>query len=66
MELLIIKSGKNYIRFKNGNYLLVRIEKASVFPFNQMELVRQHESCLKEQGFENVSIKKLVLTEKDI
>ena len=66
MKLLIIKSGKDYIRFKDDDYRLVRLEKASVFPFDRMNRVRQHESCLKEKGFHNVCIKKLVLTEEDL
>ncbi len=66
MELLILKSGEKYIRFKDDQYQLVRLEKASVFPFDQMDVVRQHEFRLKEQGANNVRIKKLVLIEKDI
>jgi len=66
MELLIIKAGRDYIRFKDDNYLIVTLEKASVFPFDQMDIVRRHESCLKEQGFKNICIKKLVLTEEDL
>jgi len=66
MELLIIKSGPDYIRYKDDNYLLVRLDKASVFPLDRMEQVKQHESRLKEQEFGNVCIRKLILTEKDI
>ncbi|MCD4721071.1 MAG: hypothetical protein K8S13_14620 [Desulfobacula sp.] len=66
MKLLIIKSGQDYIRFKDHNYLLVRLDKASVFPFDQMDVVQKHESRLKEQGFDNVCIRKLILTEEDI
>ena len=66
MKLLIIKSGKDYIRFKDDTYLLVRLDKASVFPFEQMDLVRQHESRLKEQGFKKVCIKRLILSEEDL
>ncbi|MCD4675485.1 MAG: hypothetical protein K8S18_05745 [Desulfobacula sp.] len=66
MKLLIIKSGKDYIRFKDDTYLLVRLDKASVFPFEQMDLVRQHESRLMEQGFKNISIKRLILSEEDL
>lgn len=66
MELLIIKSGKDYIRFKDDDYRPVKLEKASVFPFEQMDLVRQHEFCLKEQGFQSICIKKLVLTEEEL
>jgi len=66
MELLIIKSDKNYIRFKNNNYLTVQLDKASVFPFDHMDIVQQHQTCLKKQGFKNISIKKLILTEEDL
>jgi len=66
MELLIIKSGQKYIRFKDDTYLIVSLDKASVYPFDKMALVQQHESCIKEKGFKNVCIKKLVLTEKDL
>ena len=66
MKLLIIKSGKDYIRFKDDTYLLVRLDKASVFPFDQIDAVRQHESRLKEQGFKKVCIKRLILSEEDL
>lgn len=66
MELLILKSDQAYIRFKDNGYLLVKLDKASVFPIDQMELVRMHERRLKEKGFLNVCIKKLVLTEEDL
>lgn len=66
MELLIIKSGKDYIRFKDNSYLTVQLDKASVFPMNQMKVVQQHEFHIKEQGFTNVCIKKLILTETDL
>ncbi|WP_457551078.1 hypothetical protein [Desulfobacula sp.] len=66
MELLIIKSCDEYIRFKDGDYLLVKLDKASVFPLDQLEKVKHHESCLKEKGFHNICIKKLVLMEKDL
>ena len=49
MELLIIKSDKNYIRFKDNNYLTVQLDKASVFPFDHMDIVLQHKDRLKEQ-----------------
>ncbi|MDA3918237.1 MAG: hypothetical protein PF690_14855 [Deltaproteobacteria bacterium] len=66
MELLIIKSGKDYIRFKDNNYLTVQLHKASVFPFDHMDIVHQHKARLKEKGFIKISIKKLILTEKDL
>jgi len=66
MELLIIKSGEDYIRVKETQYRIVGLEKASVFPFEQMEQVRRHEKRIKALGFKMVSIKKLILTEEDL
>ncbi len=66
MELLIIKSGKKYIRVKDNNYLVVQLDKASVFPMNQIARVSQHKVDLNAAGFKNVRIKKLILTEKDL
>jgi len=66
MELLILRSDKDYIRFKDNNYLTVQLDKASVFPFDHMDIVQQHKTRLKEQGFTNVCIKKLILTEEDL
>ncbi|MDA8136497.1 MAG: hypothetical protein M0T82_17905 [Desulfobacteraceae bacterium] len=66
MELLILKSGPDYIRYKDGAYLRTVLDKASVFPMDRIMLVRQHAEALKDKGFEGVSIKKLVLTEEEI
>jgi rhodanese-related sulfurtransferase len=66
MKLLIIKSGQDYIRFKDDKYLPVSIDKASVFPLSRINVVQTHATQLREQGFENVGIKKLVLTEEDL
>lgn len=66
MDLLILKSGLDYIRFKDKAYLRVSLDRASVFPLDQLEVVQQHESCLKQKGFESVCIKKLVLREEDL
>ena len=66
MELLIIKSGKNYIRVKENEYLPVKLQKASVFEWSCISEVRHHEARLKAKGFEAVAIKKLILTEEDL
>ena len=66
MELLIIKSGRKYIRFKDHAPVLVSLDKASVFPPDQMAVVQRHEFHIKEEGFADVCIKKLVLTEEDL
>ena len=66
MELLILKTRNTYIRVREEQYFEVRLDKASVFPMDQMNLVRTHETNLKNQGFESVQIKKLILSEKDL
>jgi len=66
MELLILKSGPDYIRYKDGAFLRTGLDKASVFPMDRMMVVRQHAEALKDQGFDQVSIKKLVLREEEL
>ncbi len=66
MELLILKTGNRYIRLKQDGPHIVPLDKASVFPMNQIEYVRTHLQNLCEAGFENVYIKKLILTEEDL
>jgi len=66
MELLILKSGPDYIRYKDGAFLRTGLDKASVFPMDRIMLVRQHAEALKDQGFDQVSIKKLVLREEEL
>ncbi len=66
MELLIIKSGNDYIRVKKEKYFLVRLDKASVFPMEKLNLVKLHKSRLNMEGFKEVDIKRLILTEKDL
>ncbi len=65
MELLILKSGTSYIRVKEQKFLTVTLDKASVFPMEQMPLVKEYEARLKTNGF-TVCIKKLILSEKDL
>ncbi len=66
MELLILKSAAAYIRVKEDQFLRVGLDKASVFPMDQLDLVKIHEAHLKTQGFESVKIKRLILSEEDI
>jgi hypothetical protein len=66
MELLILKSDTRYIRVKENRFLQVNLDKASVFPMDQMPLVKTHEATLKSQGFESVRIKRLILSEEDL
>lgn len=66
MELLIVKSGEGYIRFKGDDVLLVQLDKASVFPMDQLAHVRQRAADLGPAGFKTVKIKKLILIEEDL
>ncbi len=66
MELLIIKSGEKYIRVKEGSYFICSLDKASVFPFAQMDKVKKHAQSLKKEAFKDIAIFRLVLTEYPI
>lgn len=64
MELLILKHNDRYIRFKDREYLRVNLDKASVFPLDQLDTVKDHERELVRQGFIDVQIRKLILIEE--
>jgi len=66
MELLILKSGKSYIRVKEEQFLVVDLDKASVFPMDQIKKVLAFKDRLNREGFRDACIKKLVLTEEDV
>ncbi|MCG8566869.1 MAG: hypothetical protein MI747_17495 [Desulfobacterales bacterium] len=66
MELLIIRTNDQYIRVKPDEFLEVNLDKASVFPMAQLDHVRELETRLRDTGFKNVRIKKLVLTEEEL
>ena len=66
MELLILKSDNDYIRVKDNRFLRVTIDKASVFPMDQIALVKAHEARLKRSGFASVHINRLILTETEL
>jgi hypothetical protein len=65
MELLIIKSGEQYLRVKDDQYLLVGLTKASVFPVEKLSLVKEHQAAAESAGFSELHLKKLILTEED-
>ena len=66
MELLILKAGQDYIRVREDRYETVGLDKASVFPVDQLYRVREIEARLKQKGCDRLSVKKLVLSEKDL
>jgi len=64
MELLIIKNKTEYIRVKEDTYLFVGLDKASVFPLEKIQTVREHIKNLQTQGFKHASIYRLKLIEE--
>ena len=64
MELLIIKSGDDYIRVKAEQYLFCQLDKASVFPMDKLQEVKSHANILREKGFHRISISRLRLSEE--
>jgi hypothetical protein len=66
MELLIIKSGEDYVRVKTENYNLCQLDKASVFPIDHLDQVKKHVKKLKEKDFPFIAIYKLKLIEEPL
>ena len=66
MELLIIKSGKDYIRVKAEDYILCQLDKASVFPIDRLDAVKKHVKKLREKDFTRVAIYKLKMIEEPL
>ena len=66
MELIILKSDEDYIRVKDATYLCVAMDKASVFPMDQLAMVETHAGALEKQGYPKVAIKKLVISEEPL
>jgi hypothetical protein len=64
IDLLIIKNGEHYIRHKENDYISCKLDKASVFPMEQVEAVKHHLDKLQTKGFNQVSVRKLILTEE--
>lgn len=66
MDLLIIKTGDRYLRTSTDDFEAVNLDKASVFPMEQLERARGLVGRAETQGFKDLCIKKLVLTEEDL
>ena len=66
MELLIIKSGEDYVRVKTEDYILCQLDKASVFPIDNLDEVKKHVKKLKETDFPLITIYKLTLIEEPL
>ena len=64
MDLLVIKSSDSYVRVREGFYQLGGLDKASVFPVDQLEAVQHHLEALCKQGIAGAQIYRLTLTEE--
>lgn len=64
MKLLIIKSGEDYIRVKDGAFIRCGIDKASVFPLEKLDVVKGHVRSLKARKIGAPAIYQLVLREE--
>ena len=64
MELLIIKSGKDYVRVKEGDYILCNLNQASVFPMDKLDLIKDHLKRLRNRNFASVSVNRLIISEE--
>ncbi len=62
-ELLIIKNNDDYIKVQEKQYSVCALDKASVFPVDKIFNVKEHVRCLKNNGFDNACIYRLILTE---
>lgn len=64
MELLVFKVNDKYLRFTESTYEFSEMNKASVFQLSDKEKVMEKLNKLKPE-LENLSVKKLTITESD-
>lgn len=62
-ELLIIKSGTEYLRLKGNGFEPCPLNKASVFPLGQVEEARNHCTKLAAAGFPAKLMKLTIIEE---
>lgn len=63
MDLLVLKSGGDYIRVANHHYQRCKLNKASVFPISQRDSVARHLANLQAAGFEAPAVARLEIRE---
>jgi hypothetical protein len=63
MQLLIKKTGNEYIRIKDGSYDAVGLDKASVFPWEQLAQAKDQLADVRNHGFPKAALYRLTLTE---
>jgi len=63
-ELLVLKSQENYIRVLENGFKPCPLDKASVFPMRQLELVISLGHSLVKAGYRDVSLQRLTIFEE--
>jgi hypothetical protein len=63
-ELLIIKAGDDYFRFKEGSFEACDMNKASVFPLTQLDEAKILCQRLRDAGIVGVALRKLTIVEE--
>jgi len=64
-KLLILKSGSQYYRFSGGKFEGCDLNKASVYPVDQIEAVLGKRNILFQSGISSAEIKLLTIIEED-
>ncbi len=64
VELLILKSNERYIRVRDESYELCGLDKASVFPIDQISRVKEHLKKMSVTQNIDAAIYKLLLSEE--
>jgi hypothetical protein len=63
-ELLIIKAGDDYFRFKEESFEPCAMNKASVFPLTQLKEAKMLCRRLRDAGTVGVALRKLTIIEE--
>ena len=62
-ELLIVRSGQSYLRFRPEGHELCSFDKASVFPLEEVERVKSLARKAAVEGKYSLELKKLTIIE---
>ena len=63
-ELLIIKAGDDYFRFREDDFEPCAMNKASVFPLTQLDQAKKLCQRLRDAGMAGVALHKLTIVEE--
>lgn len=64
-RLLIVKSGTRYIRFLDKSFSLTEMNKASVFPIEQISILKEKIVSFNKKGLVDAEIRLLTITENE-